>query len=91
LDCAKGFYPEDEEDLKKSIDVARGIVDAAAAIDADVPQEKDLKQLNEKEKKKAIARKEKAFKKKERLEEKAPEKPLRQPRNQVVAQEKHPS
>jgi hypothetical protein len=47
--------------------------------------------LNEKEKKKAIARKEKAFKKKERLEEKAPEKPLRQPRNQVVAQEKHPS
>lgn len=35
LDCAKGFYLEDEEDLKKSIDIAGGTIDLTAAADAE--------------------------------------------------------
>jgi hypothetical protein len=78
LNCTKGFCPKDEEDLKKSIDVTGGTIDLTAAADAEDPQEDDLEHLDEKEKKKAIARLEKevekARKKKERQEEKAAEK-----------------
>jgi chromatin remodeling complex protein RSC6 len=67
LDCAKGFCHEDEEDLKKSIDIASGIIDLTAAADVDDQQE------DEKEKKKEETEKERARKKKQKKQEKATE------------------
>jgi hypothetical protein len=63
LDCAKGFCHEDEEDLKKSIDIASGTIDLTAVADVDDQQE------DEKEKKKK--EKERARKKKQKKQEKA--------------------
>jgi hypothetical protein len=74
LDCAKGFCPEDKEDLKKSIEIAGGTIDLTAAADVEDPQEDDLQHLDEKEKKEKEKEAERARKKKERQEEKATEK-----------------
>jgi hypothetical protein len=71
LDCAKGFCHEDEEDLKKSIDIASGTIDLTAAADADDQQDDGPQQEDEKEKKKKDKEKERARKKKERQQEKA--------------------
>jgi hypothetical protein len=71
LDCAKGFCHEDEEDLKKSIDIASGTIDLTAAADVDDQQEDDQQQEDEKEKKKK--EKERARKKKQNKQEKATE------------------
>jgi hypothetical protein len=70
-DCAKGFCHEDEEDLKKSIDIASGTIDLTVAADTDDQQEDDQQQEDEKEKKKKDKDKEKARKKMERQQEKA--------------------
>jgi hypothetical protein len=67
----KGFCHEDEEDLKKSIDIASGTVDLTAATDVDDQQEDDQQQEDEKEKKKKD--KEKARKKKQKKQQKATE------------------
>jgi hypothetical protein len=66
LDCAKGFCPEDKEDLKKSIEIAGGTIDLTAAADVEDPQEDDLQHLDEKEKKEKEKEAERARKKKER-------------------------
>jgi hypothetical protein len=71
LDCAKGFCPEEEEDLKKSIDMSSSTIDLTVAED---PPEDEPEQLNDKEKKKKDKENERARKKKERQEEKATEK-----------------
>jgi hypothetical protein len=72
LDCAKGFCHEDEEDLKKSIDIASGTIDLTTAANVDDQQEDDQQQDDEKEKKKK-KEKERARKKKQKKQEKATE------------------
>jgi hypothetical protein len=57
LDCAKGFCHEDEEDLKKSIDISSGTIDLTTAADAEDQQQEDEKEKKEKEKEREMARK----------------------------------
>jgi hypothetical protein len=81
IDCGKGFCPEEEEDLKVSIDAkdtASGSLPTDEQADKGDDDDDDLAKMSEKDKKKEDARraheKEKEEKKKEREDERAKEK-----------------
>ena len=73
LDCGKGFCPEEEEELKNTLDAADIASDsAAAALEDGNVDEDDLSHLNAKDKKKALAQKKAdAEKSRKRLEKEA--------------------
>jgi hypothetical protein len=75
LDCAKGFCPEEEEELKNKLDaadIASGPSVGAIQEGTGNADELDLSQMNEKEKKKTIAQRlADAEKAKKRLEKEA--------------------
>jgi hypothetical protein len=84
IDCGKGFCPEEEEDLKASIDAkdtTSGSLPTNEQADKGDDDDADLAKMSEKDRKKEDARraheKEKEKKKKEREDERAKEKAKR--------------